>query len=151
MDDLAHLLLGCLIYRCMVLLGLRPGKLELAAVLAGSVAPDLLWASGLLPYPVAHVATYYVAAAVPLLLFARTRLAAFGFAVCATAHVLSDAPMHVGMWAPFYPLSFSITGSFNYWEQPLSIAAYWLALLLLLSLSFWLEKKKAAKPAPKSS
>jgi hypothetical protein len=153
MDDLAHLLLGYILYRFARIAGAKDDRLALAAFLAGSILPDPLWFFGITSYEASHTATWYVLAAIPFLLFARTRLPAAGFAVSATLHVLVDSVMHARTTVPFAPfLQFSITGTFNYWEQPWSIVAYWLALLLLLGLSFWLEKRKnAAKPAPKSS
>ena len=143
MDDLAHLLLGYILFRLMRLAGMKAGKLELAAILAGSILPDLLWAAGALSYNDAHTATWYIVAMVPFLIFARTRIAASGFAMSSFLHILVDSVMHARTTVLFAPLSdFSITGTFNYWEVWLATPAYWLAILALLALSFYLQKKK---------
>jgi|GEM_PF-7043873 len=147
MDDFAHLLLGFLIFKALALSGRKIGKLELAAVLLGSIAPDVAWSSGLVPqYAVSHVATYYALLALPFLLSGKTRWAGACFALAATAHVLVDAFIHLGTWVPFYPLTqVSIVGLLNYWEHWWAMAAYWLVLLALLALVLWAEKKKTGK------
>ncbi len=146
MDDFAHLLLGYIIFRFMKLAGWKAGRLELAALLIGSVLPDPLWAFGLASYTAAHTATWYILLAVPFLLFARTRLAAACFGASAFAHIFVDAFMHARttvLFAPF--LDASITSTFNYWEVWWAIPAYWLALLALLAISLYLEKKKTGR------
>jgi hypothetical protein len=147
MDDFAHLLLGYLVYKALLLSGRKIGQLELAACLLGSIAPDIAWSSGLQPnYAVSHVATYYVLLALPFLLSDRTRMAGVCFALASTAHVLADAPIHLGTWTPFYPLSIiSINGSLNYWEHWWAMAAYWALLLVALAGMLLYEKKKTGR------
>lgn len=143
MDDFAHLLLGFTIWKAMKLAGAKAGKWELAAILAASVLPDILWATGAVDYASAHTATPYLLFALPFAFFARARLAAAGFALSSFLHIFVDAFMHARTTALFVPFSsFAINGGFNYWENPSWIAAYWLALLVLLSLVLYAEKKR---------
>jgi len=146
MDDFAHLLLGLVIFKALLLSGRKLGRLELALALVGSVAPDIVWSSGIAGYGVAHTATYYLIFSLPFLLGSRMRNAAVCFALAATAHILSDAPIHIGTWTPFYPFSaIAISGTQNYWEAPWIVVAYWLILLALLALVLFAEKKKTGK------
>lgn len=144
MDDLAHLLLGYIIYRFIRIAGLKAGKLERAAILIGSVLPDPLWFLGVASYDASHTATYYVLVALPFLIFAQTRIAAAGFAASSFLHILSDSVMHARTTVLFAPFSdFSIVGAFDYWKVWWAIPGYYLALLALLGIGFWLEKRKA--------
>ncbi len=146
MDDFAHLLLGYIIFRFMKLAGWKAGRLELAALLVGSVLPDALWAPGLVSYEAAHTATWYILLALPPLLFARTRLAAACFGASAFAHIFVDAFMHertTVLFAPF--LDFSITGAFDYWKVWWAIPAYYLVLFVLFGVSAHLEKRVGGK------
>ena len=146
MDDLAHLLLGYLLYKSLKISGAKAGRLELAAALVGAVIPDIVWAVGLANYDAAHTATWYLLIALAFVGFGRATLAAACFGLSATLHILVDATMHVGTWTPFKPLDFiAITGTQNYWEHPWIIAAYWLILLALLGVVLAAEKKKTGK------
>lgn len=146
MDDLAHLLLGYIIYKTLKLTGAKVGRLELAAALAGAVVPDAIWAAGIANYDAAHTATIYLLIALCFAIFPRAFLAAVCFGLSATLHILVDAVMHAGIWTPFKPLDVVlITGAFNYWENPLAIVAYWLVLLALLGIVLAAGKKKTGK------
>lgn len=146
MDDFAHLLLGYVLFRFLRVFRVKAGKLELAVILVASILPDLLWAAGLTDYASAHTLTFYLLLSVPFLLFRKTRVAAAGFATASFLHIAIDAFMHERTTVLLAPLSgFSITGTFNYWESWQAIAAYWLAILLLLGISVYLEKKQSGK------
>ncbi len=146
MDDFAHLLLGYVVFRFLRIFGVRAGKPELAVILVASILPDPIWFFGLASYAAAHTLTAYILVALPFAAFARTRLAAIWFGMGSALHILIDAIMHARATVLFAPLSgFSITGTFNYWEVWWGIPAYWLAILALLCISLYLEKKKTGR------
>jgi len=146
MDDFAHLLLGYAVFRFLKLGEVNAGRLELAAILLGSILPDSLWAFGFASYAAAHTAAVYVSFALPLLPIERTRIAAAVFAASSFLHILADSFMHARATALFAPFSdFAIVGTFNYWEVWWAAPLYWLALLALLAISLWLEKEKSGK------
>lgn len=146
MDDFAHLLLGYVVFRFLRLIGVKAGKFELAVLLVASVLPDILWSSGLVSYAAAHTLTPYLLVCLPFLVFARARLPVALFGIGGTLHIIIDSFMHARTTMLFAPLSnIAITGTFNYWEVWWAIPAYWLAILLLLGVSVYLEKKKSGK------
>ncbi|MFA5106658.1 MAG: hypothetical protein WC506_06920 [Candidatus Micrarchaeia archaeon] len=144
MDDFAHLLVGYSAWRIARLAGLGEGKWAcLAAALAGSVMPDLLWPWGVFSYVSTHAITYYAIFALPFLLWGKSRAPAALFIAAVALHIAIDIPMHAGTYAPFAPISdWKVTGFFNYWSDWGYVAAYWIGALALAGATFLAEWKK---------
>lgn len=142
MDDFAHLLLGFSIARFLRIAGAPIDKLAIGAALVGSVLPDIVWLIGLAPYDAAHRIPYYAAIALPFLLPKKTRWAAVCFILALASHVIIDAYIHVGSWMPLYPLSgWEVVGKINYWQEPVIMIGYWLAVLILVGLTYVIKPK----------
>jgi len=146
MDDVAHLLLGFAIARFLRIAGAPIDKLAVGAALVGSVLPDIIWLAGIAPYDAAHRIPYYAAIALPFVALKKTRWAAICFVLALAAHVIIDAYIHVGEWMPLYPMSsWEVVGKINYWQEPLVMVGYWIAVLALVGLTYVIKPSGGAQ------